>query len=138
MLKKKSFYIVGIIIGIGLVLTGWLLREEVAKAVSGVLLGIGAGTFGSCLANLIMKINEDKSPEIKRQNKIDYMDERNTAIRNRAKAKSADIIQWLIMGVAYITILTGSPIWVTAVTVAVVVAHNFLTLAFMNKYQKEM
>ena len=138
MLKKKSFYIIGIVIGICLIGIGILLRGEEVKAISGVALGIGAGTFGSCLANLIMKRKEEKKPDIKKLNEIEYMDERNTAIRNRAKAKSVDIIQWFIMGLAYITILIGTPIWVTAATVGVYLLHNILTSLLIGKYQSEM
>ncbi|MHB8130455.1 MAG: hypothetical protein ACYDEX_15805 [Mobilitalea sp.] len=138
MLKKKEFYIIGIVIGICLIGIGILLRGEELKAISGVALGIGAGTFGSCLANLIMKRKEEKKPDIKKLNEIEYMDERNTAIRNRAKAKSVDIIQWFIMGIAYLTILIATPIWVTAATVGVYLLHHILTLLLIGKYQKEM
>lgn len=138
MLKKKSFYITGIIIGICLVVIGVLLRGEEMKALSGVALGIGAGAIGSCLVNLIMKRMEEKKPNIKKQNEIEYMDERNTVIRYRAKAKSVDIIQWFIVGIAYVTILIGAPLWVTAVTIGVYLLHNILTLLLINKYQKEM
>lgn len=59
-------------------------------------------------------------------------------IRNKAKAKVGDIIQWLIMGIAYITIVIDAPLWVTLVVVGVFLLKNVLEVYFMNKFQKEL
>lgn len=59
-------------------------------------------------------------------------------IRNKAKAKVGDIIQWLIMGIAYITIVIDAPLWVTLVVVGVFLLKNVLEVYFMNRFQKEL
>ncbi len=138
MLKKKSFYVMTLMIGIALLGSSFLLRGEGLKTISGVLIGIGAGLFGMSIANLWMKGFEEKNPEIMKDNEIEFKDERNTMIRNRAKAKAGDIIQWFIMGIAYLLIAIDAPLWMILITVGGFVLYNFISLYYMNKYQKEM
>ncbi len=138
MKRSKSFYIVMLIIGVCCVVVSLFLNKEEVKSIAGVLIGIGTGTIGLCISGLWMNHIERKNPELEKQAQIDYNDERNTAIRNRAKAKAGDITQWLIMGIAYITILISAPLWVTLVIVIVFLIYNILGLYLMNKYQKEM
>ena len=111
---------------------------EYPKSVGGVCIGIGAGLFGMSVSNLFMKHLEKTDPEIAKQNEIEYADERNTMIRNMAKAKAGDMIQWFIMGIAYITILTGTPLWVTLAVVGVFLLRYILELYFTGMYQKKM
>ena len=138
MLKKWSFYILMLIIGICCIGTSFFFNDATMKPVAGSLIGIGAGLIGMSLANLVMKQMERKNPTLEKQSQIDYYDERNTMIRNRAKAKAGDITQWLIMGIAYITILISAPLWVTLVVVIVFLIYHFIGLYLINKYQKEM
>jgi len=138
MLRKKSFYLTTLVLGFVLVVAGFLLKEMVVKSIAGVMFGVGAGLFGMSLANLYMKALEDKNPEIKRQNEIEAFDERNTAIRNRAKAKSADIIQWFIIVLGYLTILIDAALWVTLSTVVVFALYHVLSAHFTKRFQREM
>lgn len=138
MLKKRSLYLVMLIIGICCIGASFIFNDATMKPVAGSLIGIGAGLMGISIANLIMKHMERKNPELEKQSQIDYNDERNTMIRNRAKAEAGDITQWLIMGVAYITILISAPLWVTLAVVIVFLIYHFIGIYLMNKYQKEM
>lgn len=138
MLKRTSFYIIMLVGGICLVALGFLLHEIVPKSLQGVLLGLGAGFIGMSIANLYMKNCEIKNPQLAKQNEIDFKDERNTIIRNRAKAKAGDITQWLIIGIAYISVLINADLWVTIVIVAVFLLYSILGIFYMSKYQKEM
>ena len=138
MLKKKSYYICFLIIGLALLAASCFFRGEEVKAVAGILLGIGAGLVGMSFANLYMKHYEDKHPEIKKQNEIDYKDERNASIRNKAKAKAGDIIQWLIIGMVYILIIIDAPLWVSLIPVGIFLLYHILGTYYMSKYQKEM
>ncbi|MNE66406.1 hypothetical protein D3C80_1619560 [compost metagenome] len=79
-----------------------------------------------------------KNPGLEKQAIIDYHDERNTVIRNRAKAKAADITQWLIMAIAYVTILISAPLWVTLAVVVVFLIYHFMSHYLMVQYQKSM
>ncbi len=147
MIKSKSYHLISLFLGIVLLTASLLCRLkginnllslQHLKAISGILLGVGAGLTGMSISNLIMNRMLEKDPQLKRKNEIEYKDERNSSIRNHAKAKSADIIQWFIMGIAYLTILIGTPLWVTLIVVVVFTLYHGLTAYFTLKYQNEM
>ncbi|MBE6023880.1 MAG: hypothetical protein E7231_11745 [Cellulosilyticum sp.] len=138
MLKKKSFYVMTLMIGIALLCLSFLFRGEELKAISGVLIGLGAGLFGMSIANLWMKRFEEKNPDIMKDNEIEFKDERNTIIRYRAKAKAGEIIQWFIVGIAYLLIIIDAPLWTILITIGGFVLYHIIALYYMNKYQKEM
>lgn len=138
MFNKTSFYVFLLLLGISLIAISLFLRGEEVKGVSGVLIGIGAGLFGISLLNLYMKRYQQAHPEIKKQNEIEFNDERNEIIRYKAKAKSGDIIQWLVMGLAYVMILFDYPLWLIAITVGIFLLYNLIMIYFVGKYQKEM
>jgi uncharacterized short protein YbdD (DUF466 family) len=138
MVKKTSFYVFKLLLGIGLIVTGILFRAEEVKNIAGVLIGIGLSLFGSSLYYLFIKHYQQKHPEIKKQNEIEFNDERNIIIQNRAKARAADIIQWFILGLAYIMILFDYPLWLFGITVGIFLLYYLISIYFAVKYQKEM
>ncbi|GIP22278.1 hypothetical protein [Paenibacillus sp. J22TS3] len=138
MKRKTPVYIAALIGGICCIAASLLLRNEAAKAVSGLLIGVGAGLVGMSVAQIYMNRFESKHPEYAERTEIELKDERNTLIRYRAKAKAGDITHWLIMGIAYLTIIISAPLWVTLVVVAVFLTYTAIGLYYMNKYQKEM
>lgn len=138
MKMKRSFYFATLITGICCIIASLFFKSEEVKLISGLLIGIGAGLSGMSVANLVMKHLERKNPELEKQAEIEYKDERNTMIRNRAKAKAGNITQWLIMGIAYITIIVSTPLWVTLTVIVVFLIYNAIVIYLMNKYQKEM
>ncbi|MDD4239195.1 MAG: hypothetical protein PHT62_11685 [Desulfotomaculaceae bacterium] len=137
MLKKTSFYVLKILLGIGLIGTSFLFWAE-DKNISAVLIGIGLSLGGSSIFYLYIKYFQQKHPEIKKQLEIDYNDERNKIIQNRAKAKSADIIQWFIIGLAYVLLLFDYPLWLFGMTVGIFLLYYLISVYFVFKYQKEM
>lgn len=137
MLKKTSFYVFKLLLGIGLIGTSFLFWAK-DKNISAVLIGIGATLFGSSLYYLMIKNFQQKQPEIKKQNEIDFNDERNKMIQNRSKARAADIIQWFILGLAYVMILFDYPLWLFGITVGIFLLYNLVSIYFVVKYQKEM
>jgi hypothetical protein len=137
MLKKKSFYIFKLLLGIGLIGTSFLFWAE-DKNISAVLIGIGLSLVGSSLFYLYTKFYQQKHPEIKKQFEIEYNDERNIIIQNRAKAKSADITHWFILGLAYVMILFDYTLWLFGITVGIFILYYLISIYFAVKYQKEM
>ena len=138
-MKKKVINIGFLIFGIALfIFGGVLLKGDEVKSINGICIGIGASLFGMSISNLCMINFNKKHPDELKQSEIEFSDERNTMIRNKAKAKVADIIQWFIMGIAYITILISASLWVTLTVVGVFLLKYVLELYFMNKYQKEL
>jgi len=138
MSKKIIFSILQIVIAIFLVAFSFFIRSEDLKAVSGICLGIGCGLFGMNVAQLVIKHYEKKNPKIRKQNEIDAADERNVLINSKAKAKAGDIVQWFIIGIAYILILIDVPLWTILIVVGVYVLYYILQFYYIGKYQKEM
>jgi hypothetical protein len=140
MLRKKSFYMTIVVAGIclfgGSILLNFLFVAP--KLVSGLGVGIGAALIGVGLPKLIMKRCETAQPEMMKLNQIELNDERNTMIRDKSKAKTADIIQWVIMGLGYIAIVIEAPQWVIFAAVGVYLLKNILEMIFNIRYQKEL
>lgn len=138
-MNKKGLNIGLLILGFILILVSiFFLSDESLKTLSGICLGVGTGLLGLSTSSLILQNWYYKHPLELKQSKIDIKDERNISIRNKAKAKSADIIQWFIMGIAWITIIANFQIWITLLLVAVFLLKNVLELYFTYKYDKEM
>lgn len=138
MLKKTSFYISTLVLGIALIALSFAFQGEEVKNIAGVLIGIGAGLFGMSLSNLLMKRIEQKNPEIVKQKEVELKDERNEMIRNRAKARSGDIIQWFIIGLAFVMILLNSSLCLILISVGIFLLYHVISICFMSKFQKEM
>lgn len=137
-MKKMGFNLGLTILGVFLLVVGIVVfRGEEVKLASGILIGIGTGLIGMCGANLCMLWVYHKHPEEVRRSEIEFTDERNTMIRNKAKAVTCDIIQWFIIGIAFVTIMIKAPLWMTLTVVGVFLLKTVLELYFMNKYQKE-
>ena len=135
MQKKSMFYITALSISIIMIISSQFVE---LNSLSGLLLGIGAGVFGANIAKLFSISLEKKNPDIIKENEIELKDERNVLIRQRAKAKSADIMQWLIMLIAYLTIFVNAPLWITLLTVGIFVLYNIIQIYYINKFNKEM
>ena len=135
MQKKSMFYITAIIISIIMIIVSQFVE---LNSHSGILLGTGAGVLGANIAKLYFISLEKKNPDIIKENEIELKDERNILIRQRAKAKSADIIQWLIMLIAYLEIFVNAPLWIILVTIGIFVLYNIIQIYYINKFNKEM
>ena len=135
MQKKSMFYITAIIISIIMIIVSQFVE---LNSHSGILLGTGAGVLGANIAKLYFINLEKKNPDIVKENEIELKDERNILIRQRAKAKSADIIQWLIMLIAYLEIFVNAPLWIILVTIGIFVLYNIIQIYYINKFNKEM
>lgn len=137
-MKKSKYYAIMLVFGLCLMLLSFFIKSEMYKNISGLALGLGAGLFGAGSAQLIMKRYESKNPDKMKQNNIEYQDERNTSIRNLAKAKAGQILQWLVMALAYLLILINAPLWTVFVTIGVFLLYNLLVGYFMIQLQKKM
>ena len=135
MQKKSMFYITAIIISVIMIIGSQFVE---LNSHAGILLGTGAGVLGANIAKLYSINLEKKNPDIVKENEIELKDERNILIRQRAKAKSADIIQWLIMLIAYLEIFVNAPLWIILVTIGIFVLYNIIQIYYINKFNKEM
>lgn len=139
MKRKQVLYTVLLVIGICLLASALVLRRfDITDNLYGMLVGVGSGLFGMGLSNRVMLRWEEKEPELMRQNQIEANDERNVAIRRRPKAVSGEVLQWVVMAVAWLSIGLGAPLWITLTAVGVFAAKSILEMCLMNRYQREM
>jgi hypothetical protein len=137
-MKKTAFYIIFLVLGIALAVTGFFIQAEELKAVSGIMIGVGASLAGVNISNLILRRYQKKHPELERASRIEMQDERNQQIRWRSRARSADISQWFVIGLAYVMILLNMPLWLIGLTVGIFVLRFILEMYYIMRYQKEM
>lgn len=90
------------------------------------------------LANLLMLRQTERDPHLAKQMEIEDKDERNTAIRRRAKAVSGEALQWAVLAAAWLSIALGAPLWVTLAAVGVFVGKSLLEWCLMVRYQRQM
>ena len=135
MQRKSMFYISGIIISVIMIILSQFVE---LNSHSGILLGTGAGVIGASIAKLYTINLEKKNPDMIKENEIELQDERNVLILQRAKAKSADITQWLIMLIAYLEIFVNAPLWIILLTVGIFVLYNIIQIYYIHKFNKEM
>ena len=135
MQKKSMFYVMAITISVIMIILSQFVE---LNSHSGILLGTGAGVIGASIAKLYSINLEKKNPDMIKENEIELQDERNVLIRQRAKAKSADITQWLIMIIAYLEIFVNAPLWIILLTVGIFVLYNIIQIYYINKFNNEM
>lgn len=92
--QKKRLFQGLLAMGIVLLVLSLLLDGRVPDSLGGMLCGIGSGLLAMAGSTLLNLRHEAKHPEMARQHDIEQKDERNVAIRNRAKAVSGEVLQW--------------------------------------------
>ena len=95
--------------GIVLLVLSLLLDGRVPDSLGGMLCGIGSGLLAMAGSTLLNLRHEAKHPEMARQHDIEQKDERNVAIRNRAKAVSGEVLQWNVLAAAWLSIGLDAP-----------------------------
>jgi Flp pilus assembly protein TadB len=135
---KIWLYAAGIAAGAGLLLAGVLLNDSVAKEVTGVCVGLGAGLLGMFTANLINTLIEAKHPEASRIKNIEVNDERNAAIRDRAGARANRLMAYIIPVMALIFALMGVQLAAILILCGLVLLQAFVTVYFIGYFNKRM
>lgn len=137
MTKKKSLLILGIIAGIIIPLIGMSFGRNHLRGIGGIC--IFANALIPVCVNRLYRISYEKEfPDLVEKEKIEYQDERNTAIRNMAKAKSADMIQWCILFTAGLVFVTDCPLWLALVLLGIYFLKSGIEWYYINKFQKQM
>ena len=138
--KRKPVYLALLWAGVALLACWLLLRGNPAltNPAEGALIGVGSGLFAMGLSNLLMLRWAEKDPKQMRRAEIESADERNVAIRRRAKALSGEVLQWIVLAAAWVSIALGGPLWVTLTAVGVFVGKSVLELVLMARYQQQM
>lgn len=110
---NKTILTLGVIFGAVLIAAALYFKQELPRTVDGVILGIGGAILGVNLTELIGRILLEKNPAKAAQQRIEQHDERNVSIRDKARAKTLEIARWLVLGIAFLSILADSPLWFT-------------------------
>ncbi len=101
-------------------------------------IGVGAGIFGQNLGAICQRLALRKEPALAKQMEIEEKDERNTAIRNRAKAKAYDLMIWTFGALMLAFALTRVELYATLALVAAYLFVVFAQVYYLAKFQKEM
>ena len=142
-MKKTNDYVL-VFLGVILFVIGLYMLKTVSDP-KGILLtipyiciGVGCGSFGAGMGNLIEKKALKNNPELARKIEIDQNDERTIAVEARAKSKAFDMMLFvfgaLMLSFALMNINLG-------VLLLLVGAYLFIisySVYYRFKYEKEM
>lgn len=140
--KFGNFFIT--LLGVLLLGTGLFLVKSytdpqgIMKALPFVLIGIGCGLFGQGVGNIISQKVMRNNPDIQKQKEIEVKDERNTAIRNRAKAKAYDMMVFVFGALMLAFALMGVDMIAVLLLVFAYLYVIGYGIYYRSKYEKEM
>lgn len=135
---KKTLYIALIVAGLCLAGASLILGEAIPNSLGGTLMGSGSGLVAIGVTQLLMLHLDTKDPAQARRKEIEVNDERNVAIRRRAKALSGDVLQWAVIVAAWVSLGFDAPPWITLAMIAVFVLKSALEVCLVVRYQREM
>ena len=135
---KKALYIAFIVIGLCFAAAALVLWDAMSISLGGALMGSGSGMAAIGLTQLLMLRLATKDPAQARRKEIEVNDERNVAIRRRAKALSGDMLQWAVIVAAWVSLGFDAPLWVTVVAILTFVSKSVLEVYLVARYQREM
>jgi hypothetical protein len=135
---KKTLYIAFIVIGLCFAAAALILWDAISSSLGGALMGSGSGMAAIGLTQLLMLCLDTKDPAQARRKEIEVNDERNVAIRRRAKALSGDVLQWAVIAAAWVSLGFDAPLWVTVVAIVTFVSKSVLEVYLVARYQREM
>lgn len=138
MKKRSLFYLVICIIGITLMVSAKVLDGRVSDTVDGTLMGVGAVFTALGISRWCFYHWLKKEPAQWKQYEIESNDERNVAIRFKAKAVAGEVLQWIVIAAAWVAIFLDAPLWIILAAVGIFTFKSILEMCLMAKYQKEM
>lgn len=128
-----------LVVGIGLVIAGgFAIYNELARQVSGSLIGLGAGLVGASIAGLITGNIIAKNPEYAKKVAIEASDERNIHLNTLAKAKVFDYAQFVALPFMLFIILTKTDLIVLFAYQVIYLASWGVYIYQLNKFTKKM
>lgn len=136
--NKQGLLWICLLLGGVMIAAGLVAMDESTEKLTGVCVGMGSGLFSMSAAQLIIQAYYGKHPKLKKQAEIDFRDERNTAIRMRAKAKTFDVMILVMIVLPFLFIFKGIALWVILSTIGLYVFGFLLQLFYTFKYSKQM
>jgi hypothetical protein len=128
--------------GILLFATGGLALKlnwfESINAIPGILIGIGTGSFGFGLGEIIKQNMLSSHPDAKKKFEIEQNDERNISILTKSKTKAFDTMSYVYPMVMFICILLDVELTIILLLVSAYILIYGVQIYFFNKYRNEM
>ncbi|MFL0195396.1 DUF6442 family protein [Clostridium sp. WILCCON 0269] len=145
-MKNSIHYITTIIglllLGIGLYIVKVVIKpiepQGIVKALPYICIALGCGIFGRGMDEIISSRAIKNYPEIKKQIEIHVQDERNIAIKNRAKAKGYDMMIFIFGALILALALMGIDLTVVLLLVFGYIFVAGYCIYYRCKYDKEM
>ena len=138
MKKKSLFFLLISVIGVLLFVLAFVLDGRVSDPLDGALMGAGSALTAAGISRWRFLRLEKKDPVKWKQYVVESRDERNTAIRFRARAMAGEALQWMLMAAAWVAILFDAPLWVTLAALGLFLFKTVLEMWLMARYQREM
>lgn len=141
---KMGRYVVLAAVGVALFAVGLALiflnpdAEGMMTTLPYLCVGVGSGLFGGNLGTALRNRKMIHDPQAAKQLEIAQKDERNRAIRDKAKAKAYDMMIFVFAAVLLAFTLMGVDPYVVLILVAVYLFFIFTNVYFAIKYNKEM
>ncbi len=135
--SKAVTWVVLLVIGLGLAV-GAKLEGVEQKSLSGVLIGAGAGLIGMSVARIVTLGVYGRNLEMRRRMVVEENDERNIAVRSRAKAKAFDTMGVTLGILMLIYALIGADWTTILLLVAAYVLIYTVEIYCLFKYSLEM
>lgn len=135
---NKAMVLFGVIILIvGLIILVVGPSSDVWDRASSLCTGLGFGAICGGLGGLygIRKLRKD--PAKFKQIEVERKDERNTFIKCKAKAMSGEIINWMVIIIAYICIIMNAPYWTTMSLLLIFILKYIIQILLVNQYAKK-
>lgn len=136
--NRVILYFAGVILGVCLVVVGIVLNDKTSKEITGLCFGVGAGLFGMFLSKLINLRIESKNPEAVRSKNIEVNDERNSAIRDRAGARTNRFLSYSLPVVALSFSLMDVELIATLFVCGLILVQAFVSIFYHGYYSKRM
>ncbi len=115
--------------------TNWF---ENIPALPGIFVGIGTGSFGMGLGEILKNRTIEKSPAAKKKYEIEQNDERNIEINFRSKSKAFDFMGFVFPVTMFICILLNADFLMIILLVAAYLLIYAVQIYYFIKYQKEL
>lgn len=136
---KQHLYTALAVIGLCIVGAVFFLRNSgISSREITALMGIASGIICVSVSRLLALRMEKTDPALRKRNRIEQSDERNTAIRRRAKALSGDALLWAMVAAAWISFIMGAPAWLLLLAAAALAGKYLLELCLIVRFQDEM
>lgn len=145
-MKTKYYkrYLLFTFLGICLLVLGAILAKMdinlpvIIETLPYILVGIGAGIFGQNLGSVLMIRSFKKDPMLEKKYEIDLKDERNNSIRDRAKAKSYDLMVKVFGVLLLVLALINKDLTIVLLVVFAYVIVVYSNVYYLTRLNKEM